>query len=428
MNYYIAIPSYKRASICNSKTLLMLHNLGISKDKINIFVIEEDYENYSNILNTNYYNKIIIGYEGLVQQREFIENYYEDGTHLIMIDDDLAEIDLSMTNYECVDDFFKYAFSECVAKNAFIWGIYPVYNKFFRNDRQILTTNLTYIVGCLYGIIVRKLPELKLVISREGNKEDVERSILYWLKDGILLRFNKVAVKTKYYGSDGGGLGRMKDRLKIMEETTKKINEKYPSLTKIKIRKNGLYEIIFNTSAKPNVDNDIPKYLNPIEPNDELIQEIITYLSLFKVPIIEGKGKGRGGLFGRHRSMTLGMIEARISKKYGLSYNSKKYPELYESLMKLGKRIVPFDFNAIHVNNNVVCPRHLDPYNVSNSVIVSIGDYEGCKLVIEDYGTYDTNCRPLMFNGSKYYHYNTPLISGDKYSFVFFTNHGRKKN
>lgn len=75
---------------------------------------------------------------------------------------------------------------------------------------------------------------------------------------------------------------------------------------------------------------------------------------------------------------------------------------------------------TIHVNNNVVCPRHLDPSNSGSSVIVSFGDYEGCDLVIEGYGTFNTNLKPILFNGAKLYHYNTPLISGNKYSLVFF--------
>ena len=101
---------------------------------------------------------------------------------------------------------------------------------------------------------------------------------------------------------------------------------------------------------------------------------------------------------------------------------AKKFPELYEKILKFGKTFVPFDFTSIHVNHNVVCPRHLDPYNTGPSCIISIGDYKGCNLVVESYGEYDTNCKPLIFDGSKLYHYNTQLISGNKYSFVFFNN------
>lgn len=168
-------------------------------------------------------------------------------------------------------------------------------------------------------------------------------------------------------------------------------------------------------------EEDLPKVLASLDPADEFLQEILSHLSTFKVPQVSN-GRGRSTSFGTHRAMTLGMIRARKTKEYGLSYNSKKHPELYEAIRKLGEKIVPFEFNAIHVNNNVVCPRHLDPYNTGSSVLVSFGDYEGCDLEIEGVGCFNTNCRPLQFNGAKFYHYNTPLKSGNKYSLVFFTN------
>jgi hypothetical protein len=236
MSYSIGIPSYKRSAICNSKTLKTLNDLGISKEKINVFVVEEELDEYTKTLNPDFYNEIIVGVKKLVPQREFIENYYEVGTNLIMIDDDITELDLSLTEYKSADNFFCDAFSECLKQGAFIWGIYPVYNKYFREDRPILTNGLNYIIGCFYGIIVRKIPELKLELIRDGNKEDVERSILYWLKDRKVLRYNKIAPKTKYYGTDGGGLGTLKNRLEPMERISKKMNEKYSDITRIKVR------------------------------------------------------------------------------------------------------------------------------------------------------------------------------------------------
>jgi hypothetical protein len=80
MNYSIAIPSYKRAVQLQNKTLTCLNNNNIPKESINIFVIEEEYEDYLEKLNKNYYNKIIVGKLGLVQQREFIQEYYPIGT------------------------------------------------------------------------------------------------------------------------------------------------------------------------------------------------------------------------------------------------------------------------------------------------------------------------------------------------------------
>ena len=164
-----------------------------------------------------------------------------------------------------------------------------------------------------------------------------------------------------------------------------------------------------------------PIYLEPIDPSRDDLLEIYNMLESTKVPLVSNK-MGRSRTFGVHRAMTLGMIKGRVSRKYGLSAASKLHYDLYEALMNFGKTFVPFEFNAIQINHNLVCAKHKDKNNESLSVIISIGDYEGCNLVIEDHGIYDTNCHPLIFNGYDNVHYNTPLISGNKYSFVFFTN------
>ena len=162
-----------------------------------------------------------------------------------------------------------------------------------------------------------------------------------------------------------------------------------------------------------------PRYLPEITPDDYL--EVYTLLEATTIPHLSGTN-GRATSFGPHRAMTLGMIRARASKKYGLSANSKKYPELYNAVMELGRRICPIPFSAIHINHNVVCPRHIDGNNSGKSVIVSLGDYEGGRLVVENYGEFDTNCHPILFDGSKHYHWNTQLLGGNKYSLVFFHN------
>jgi hypothetical protein len=432
MDYIIVIPSYKRANQLQTKTLSCLFNAGISKEKINVFIVEEEYEEYLEMLDKNYYNKLIVGKIGLVQQREFINEYYSVGTKILSLDDDVENIDLSLTDYKNVDSFFVDAFDTCEKKGSFIFSVYPVFNPFFRKNRPNITEELTYCIGAFYGYINRHDDDLKLVLTQEGNKEDVERSILYYLKDGKTLRFNKIGFKTKYYGV--GGLGGFKERLDIMKQKTIDINAKYPLFTRIKIRKNGLYEICFKKTksvfceevkveakVEAKVEDKEVIELQKIDPSNEELLEVYNLLDNTTV-LLCTNCQGRAKTFGIHRSMTMGIIRARISRKYELSCNSKKHPELYEALLKFGKSIVPFDFNAIHVNHNVVCPRHLDANNSGKSCLVSFGDYEGCNLIVEGQGEYNTNCSPIVFDGSKYYHYNTPLTSGNKYSLVFFTN------
>lgn len=423
--YTVAIPSYNRANQLQNKTLTCLYKAGIKKELINVFVVEEEYQEYLDKLNPDYYNNIIVGKFGLVQQREFIERYYPFNTKIVSLDDDVECIDLSLTEYKCLDEFFEDAFKQCESKGAYIWSVYPVHNPFFRQSKQDVTECLTYCIGAFYGFINRNDDDLKLTLTREGNKEDVERSILYWLKDGIMLRFNKIGFKTKYYGT--GGLGGLPERLGKMKSYSILINEKYPELTKIKIRKNGLYEIVFMRGSVHARDGkkinsfDLPVVtLPPIDPLRDDIQDLLYELQNTTITLVSNK-MGRARTFGTHRAMTMGMVKQRISRKFELSYSSKKYPKLYEAILRFGKTL-DFEFNAVHINHNVVCSRHLDPDNVGKSLLVSFGDYEGCNLIIEtnDGKEYNTNCSPIIFDGSKHYHYNTQLISGNKYSLVFF--------
>ena len=246
-NYVICIPSYKRAMLCNQKTLTTLHKNKISPEHIYVYVANrEEYSEYNKLLNTSYYNKIVIGKIGLVAQRQFISEQWAEGQNIVFFDDDVAEIDLNMSalyKNKNLDYFFRDAFKKCEEYTSYIWGVYPVFNPFFRNGRGEISTCLNYIVGAFYGIINRpKLKDIKLTITAtNGQKEDVERTIRYFIHDGIVLRFNKIGFITKYYGKEGG-LGTFADRLAPMLEASQKLLEKYPDYGTISTKKNGMTE------------------------------------------------------------------------------------------------------------------------------------------------------------------------------------------
>jgi hypothetical protein len=77
--------------------------------------------------------------------------------------------------------------------------------------------------------------------KENGQKEDVERTIKYFIEDGILLRFNKIGFETKYYGKSGG-LGTFEARLKPMLEASKLLKKTYPEYGEISTKKNGMTE------------------------------------------------------------------------------------------------------------------------------------------------------------------------------------------
>ena len=255
-DYIICIPSYKRAQVCNDKTLTTLEKNNIPASKIYVYVAnQEEYTFYKEKLNPKLYHQLIVGKKGLVPQREYIMKHWPSGKWIVFMDDDLAKIDLSLSpqfKKGDLDHFIKNAFEITVKEGASIWGVYPVYNPFFRKTKQEMTTCLNYIVGAFYGIINRpEMKSLDLTITKSnGQKEDVERTLKYFLADGKVIRFNKIGFETKYYGKEGG-LGRFEDRLKPMKEASEKLEKKYGEYGSIKTRGNGMTEFVLRKIKGP---------------------------------------------------------------------------------------------------------------------------------------------------------------------------------
>jgi hypothetical protein len=150
---------------------------------------------------------------------------------------------------------------------------------------------------------------------------------------------------------------------------------------------------------------------------DILYKELLDKLSLITIPKKTSTNNRRG--FPKHRAMTLGVIRGRFSGKTELSYYSKKYPDIYNLCLQIGKIICPFDFSKIHINHNVECPPHYDDKNTNLSCIVALGDYEGGELIIEGINT-NIKYNPIVFDGKKNLHWNLPITRGNKYSLVYF--------
>ena len=93
MDYQIAIPSYKRPETIKKKTLKVLESYNIDPSKITIFVANhEELVEYSNSLKDTPYQKIVVGVPTIGAQRNYIENWYPEGTKLVMFDDDVEEV------------------------------------------------------------------------------------------------------------------------------------------------------------------------------------------------------------------------------------------------------------------------------------------------------------------------------------------------
>jgi hypothetical protein len=251
--YVIAIPSYQRSELLSRKTLKVLFDYNIPRTRIYIFVAnQEEKIKYSNALDPKTYGHLIIGEKGLKNQRNFISRYFPIGQEILNLDDDLAGFNIIKThgttfnkkdNYLSkltdLDQFIKESFKIIKKYNSFLWGIYPINNPYFMTPKT--TTDLRLIVGPCWGNINRHSKDLILTID---EKEDVERTLQYYVKDKIVVRFNNVSVNTSYYVNQGGMQSLGRDRKKDSLESATYLNKKYPDLTQLHLtKKSGIAEV-----------------------------------------------------------------------------------------------------------------------------------------------------------------------------------------
>ena len=243
--YQIAIPSYKRHEVLEKKTLKMLREGKVEASCITIFVVnKEEKDIYSKTIDESLYDKIVVGEIGITNQRNFIKNYYDVGDYVVSLDDDLEYIShMHMNNTLCkvedLDTFFNTNYELLLKTGLFLWGVYPVHNAFFMKANFQTRDDLRFIIGLCHGFIVR---EDRLLLSPYAeSKEDIEQSILYYIKDGGVLRLEKYSAKTKFHSK--GGLGEFKDRLKPARNAAVYLMEQYPEFAKVWFRKTGMAEV-----------------------------------------------------------------------------------------------------------------------------------------------------------------------------------------
>lgn len=243
----IAIPSYKRAKTLNEKTLnYLINQCKVNNEIIDVFVAnEEEYKVYKSELKFNV--NIIIGKETLRGQRNFIDFYYPINQKVLFFDDDIEL--LTKKTKDKTTPFFEVlkmaeiGFYECVKHRTKLFGICAVNNGFYMDNK--ISTNLKYIVGCSYGQIITH--DTSLMVTLE-DKEDFERSILYFDKYKKVIRLNMFAPKTNYYTEDGGmQVTRTEKRVK---GSGMFLIKKYPNYCSLNTKKSNHFEIKLNNRAK----------------------------------------------------------------------------------------------------------------------------------------------------------------------------------
>src|SRR5580698_10213050 len=98
-----------------------------------------------------------------------------------------------------------------------------------------------------------------------------------------------------------------------------------------------------------------------------------------------------------------------------------EYPKVYSLLLDLAQ-ILKFPCTTFTINKNLACLKHIDKNNEGESVILSLGRFQGGRLGLEIHGEdkfFDIYRRPFMFNGSELVHF-TEEFEGLRYSIILY--------
>jgi hypothetical protein len=271
-DYQIAIPSYGRSGMIAEYTLRMLERYRVDPRRVTIFVADDvtkrlwiekgkkgkpkirsdetleskrEPDLYRERLKGNPYGqRIVVGVKNIGSQRNWIQNHYPVGTHLISLDDDLVRIsELKNGKYveiggaKAFDRLIRQGFAECHATGSHLWGLYASANEGFQSsalESREVSYNNNYIIASFYGKIIRH--DKSLEVESINHAEDYERTLRFFAKDGLVVRLNRYTMSkgTEYFGKGGLEEERKKehtDKKKApYEESIKHVASLFPTL------------------------------------------------------------------------------------------------------------------------------------------------------------------------------------------------------
>lgn len=245
-----AIPTYQRAELLKEKTLKYLQESLVSPSDISIFVADEaEEERYAlalEKLDAAWAERIFITAPGLCASRNLAQrSYLQPGEEVIWIDDDVEGIyrrrDSKKADKVSVLDVAEEGFGVCRTIGASLWGIYPSLNPFYM--KQQVRAGLWHIVGCFYGQIIPEPGRDLIEVSYGDAKEDYERTLRHWERDGFVVRLDMFAPKTQFYRTNGG-IGASRTPENVMT-TIKLLQNRWPGKVSLNPkRKSGFPEIL----------------------------------------------------------------------------------------------------------------------------------------------------------------------------------------
>jgi hypothetical protein len=244
-DWIVAIPSYKRAETLRDKTLTTLREHRIPRTRIHVFVANKaEYDTYKATLDPATYGHLHIAEPGMAAVRNYITRFFPVGKQIFNMDDDIRGFiewsEGARRNERPLRDLagaITRGFREARRTGFRLFGFYPVANGYFMRDGAP-TEDLRYIIGAVWGIVNPG----KILTVTIDDKEDYLRSVIMYLLDGGVLRFNNIAPQTAYYKEPGG---MQEERtMNRIDRSARVMVEAFPDLVKINLtKKSGMPEV-----------------------------------------------------------------------------------------------------------------------------------------------------------------------------------------
>ena len=240
----IAIPSYKRSETLCKKTLHFLKSHEIPADSIYVFVEPEQRATYEAAImrhHPDYLPNMCEGRPGTAGQRRAIEDYFT-AEKIVCMDDDVAGLKMM------VPLPLAHLFSECFRiaeeQKCALWGFHPSDNALSMKDQA--TVGLSYIIGSCFGM------HTKYLLDYPNNlTEDFERTMQYYRRDGRVIRFNGVGIRTKYFGV--GGLEEFRVN-GAQEAAMHAFHQRYADFCRLRVREGKPTDVVIQTIAHRRID------------------------------------------------------------------------------------------------------------------------------------------------------------------------------
>ena len=252
MDFVIAIPSYDRPKILQNRTLALLERFGIPKKNIKIFLRDgEQFLKYHNSISKYIDCVVETNCTGIQDTRNFLQKYFYNNieySNVIYLDDDIQNIMDFDKPLECLKTLGNDIFKELAKQNLYVAGVSPYHNTFYL--KKNISRSLKYVCGCFRAEIIRR--DEPLILCEMGHFEDHQFSCEYFLRDGGLLRYNWIALVTKYFELEGGicgQLGGMDARQEQMEENAMVMLSLYPDMCRAVEKQYG-FDIRLNHNYK----------------------------------------------------------------------------------------------------------------------------------------------------------------------------------